>query len=382
MITGGLVSVEGLPSHHRVRRDRLPALLLQATVVLGLVGGTTAFVTSDRTVTVSVDGQTREVRTFAGTVGELLADEELLVDTAHDLVLPTPGQRLRDGESVVVRFGRPVLLSVDGRIRTVWTTARSVSQALVMLGVRSDGAYLSASRSRPIGRGGIEIDVRLPHHVTFLADGKRHEVTTTAPTVRSALAESGVRLRRQDRSSADLSKMPYGEQVVSVTRVDGKRVVEERPIRFDTVERKSKDLFKGTTEVVRQGKVGIRVRRFVETFLDGKLDSRELVAQTVAVEPVTEIVRVGTKPVPQNAPVADGLNWSALAGCESGGNPQAVNSAGPYYGLYQFLESTWRSVGGTGIPTQHSASEQTYRAQILYNRSGAGQWPVCGRLLF
>jgi len=365
-----------------VRRDRLPALLLQATVVLGLVGGTTAFVTSDRTVTVSVDGQTREVRTFAGTVGELLADEELLVDTAHDLVLPTPGQRLRDGESVVVRFGRPVLLSVDGRIRTVWTTARSVSQALVMLGVRSDGAYLSASRSRPIGRGGIEIDVRLPHHVTFLADGKRHEVTTTAPTVRSALAESGVRLRRQDRSSADLSKMPYGEQVVSVTRVDGKRVVEERPIRFDTVERKSKDLFKGTTEVVRQGKVGIRVRRFVETFLDGKLDSRELVAQTVAVEPVTEIVRVGTKPVPQNAPVADGLNWSALAGCESGGNPQAVNSAGPYYGLYQFLESTWRSVGGTGIPTQHSASEQTYRAQILYNRSGAGQWPVCGRLLF
>ena len=94
------------------------------------------------------------------------------------------------------------------------------------------------------------------------------------------------------------------------------------------------------------------------------------------------MVLVGTKPVPQNAPTADGLNWSALAGCESGGNPQAVNTAGPYYGLYQFLESTWRSVGGTGIPTQNSASEQTYRAQILYNRSGAGQWPVCGRLLF
>ena len=78
---------------------------------------------------------------------------------------------------------------------------------------------------------------------------------------------------------------------------------------------------------------------------------------------------------------ADGLNWAALARCESGGNPQAVNPAGPYYGLYQFCASTWHSVGGTGLPTDHAASEQTYRAQILYRRSGAGQWPVCGRYL-
>ena len=72
----------------------------------------------------------------------------------------------------------------------------------------------------------------------------------------------------------------------------------------------------------------------------------------------------------------------AIAACESGGNPQAYNSAGPFYGLYQFMESTWHAVGGVGLPTQASASEQTYRAQILYNRSGAGQWPVCGHYLF
>jgi uncharacterized protein YabE (DUF348 family) len=369
-------------SHRRPLRRRLPQLLLQAAVVLGLVVGTTAFVTSDKTVTISVDGKSREVRSFAGTVGDLLASEDITVDTAHDLVTPTPDQGLRDGDTVVVRIGRPVLLTVDGQTRTVWTTARSVSEALMMLGVRSDGAYVSASRSRRIGHGGIELDVRMPHHVTFLADGKRHEVTTTAPTVRSALAEAGVELREQDRTTADLSAMPYAEQVVGITRVDGKRVVEEKPIPFDTVERKTKDLYKGETEVVRAGKVGIRVKRYEETYLDGKLDSRKLVGTEIAEEPVTEIVRVGTKPVPQNTPEADGLNWAALADCESGGNPQAVNPAGPYYGLYQFLESTWRSVGGTGVPTDHSAAEQTYRAQILYKRSGAGQWPVCGRYLF
>jgi uncharacterized protein YabE (DUF348 family) len=361
-------------------RRRLPALLLQAAVVLGLLVGTTAFVTHDKTVTISVDGKSREVRSFASTVGDVLANEGITVDLEHDLVTPTPSQGLRDGESIVVRYGRPVLLTVDGERRTVWTTARTVSQALTMLGVRSDGAYLSASRSRRIGRGGLQLDVRMPHHVTFLADGKRHEVTTTAPTVRTAMAEAGVRLRARDRVTADLARMPIAEQVVGVTRVDGKRVVEEKPIKFDRVERKSKELFKGQTKVLKKGKVGIRERRFEETYLDGKLDSRKLVSEKVTVKPVTEVVLVGTKPVPQNTPEADGLNWAALATCESSGNPNAYNPAGPYYGLYQFLASTWQSVGGTGVPAVHGAAEQTYRAQLLDKRSGGGEWPVCGRL--
>ena len=32
--------------------------------------------------------------------------------------------------------------------------------------------------------------------------------------------------------------------------------------------------------------------------------------------------------------------------------------------------------------TDASADEQTARAKMLYNRSGAGQWPHCGKNLF
>ncbi len=75
------------------------------------------------------------------------------------------------------------------------------------------------------------------------------------------------------------------------------------------------------------------------------------------------------------------LNWAALARCESGGNPRAVNAAG-YYGLYQFSPSTWRSVGGNGLPSRASASEQTARAQTLFRRAGSSPWPHCGPRLF
>ena len=34
------------------------------------------------------------------------------------------------------------------------------------------------------------------------------------------------------------------------------------------------------------------------------------------------------------------------------------------------------------LPAAASADEQTYRAQLLYQRSGAGQWPHCGPRLF
>jgi soluble lytic murein transglycosylase-like protein len=76
-----------------------------------------------------------------------------------------------------------------------------------------------------------------------------------------------------------------------------------------------------------------------------------------------------------------GLDWAALARCESGGNPRAVSPSGRYLGLYQFDLPTWRSVGGRGLPTQASSAEQTLRAQLLYARRGAQPWPTCGRYL-
>jgi uncharacterized protein YabE (DUF348 family) len=359
---------------------RLIARLLQAVVVTALVGGTTAFVAFDKTVSLSVDGQVSEVRSFGRTVGDVLANQGVQVGP-HDLVVPTPDQRLQSGARITVRFGRPVALTVDGESRRVWTTARSVDEALMMFGVRAEGAAISASRSARIARGGIDLDVRLPHDLTFLADGKRLELTTTAATVREALAEVGITLRPLDRLNADPTDMPADEQVLAVTRVDGNLVAQEIAIPFRTIRKTTADLFKGESRIVQKGKVGSRVVTWENTYLDGKLNAKRRLSDRLEVKPVTQVVLVGTKARPQSNPAADGLNWAALAQCESGGNPNAYNPAGPYYGLYQFSASTWQSVGGTGLPTDHAAGEQTYRAQILYRRSGAGQWPVCGRYL-
>ena len=68
----------------------------------------------------------------------------------------------------------------------------------------------------------------------------------------------------------------------------------------------------------------------------------------------------------------------AIAACESGGNYSA-NTGNGFFGAYQFTQSTWASVGGTGNPAAASPAEQDRRAAMLYAQQGSSPWPVCGQ---
>jgi Transglycosylase-like domain len=72
--------------------------------------------------------------------------------------------------------------------------------------------------------------------------------------------------------------------------------------------------------------------------------------------------------------------WDALAECESGGN-WYINTGNGYYGGLQFSASSWRSVGGTGLPHEHSRETQILMGQRLQARSGWGSWPSCASKL-
>jgi peptidoglycan hydrolase-like protein with peptidoglycan-binding domain len=71
--------------------------------------------------------------------------------------------------------------------------------------------------------------------------------------------------------------------------------------------------------------------------------------------------------------------WQRLRMCESS-DDYRTNTGNGYYGAYQFDLSTWRSVGGTGLPSNASAAEQDYRALYLYRMRGWEPWE-CGTIL-
>ncbi|WP_223841290.1 LysM peptidoglycan-binding domain-containing protein [Kocuria sp. cx-116] len=85
---------------------------------------------------------------------------------------------------------------------------------------------------------------------------------------------------------------------------------------------------------------------------------------------------VGAMAMPANA--APSTDLGAIKQCESGGDYQAVNASSGASGAYQFLTSTWQSMGATtaGYATAADApaAVQDKAAAELMARSGASQW--------
>ncbi len=116
------------------------------------------------------------------------------------------------------------------------------------------------------------------------------------------------------------------------------------------------------------------------------LTPREVpVNQQIAI-PTTQEASSAAAPAPRRAAApanysaGNGSVWDRLAACEAGGN-WAINTGNGYYGGLQFSLSSWRGVGGSGLPSDASREEQIMRGQMLQASSGWGAWPACSAKL-
>jgi uncharacterized protein YabE (DUF348 family) len=363
-----------------------------AAVALVLAGGTAAFAHAQKSVTLDVDGEITNLSTFAGSVDGLLEDQGVVVGARDEVSLTGP---LPEGADIVVRHAHQVAVSIDGQETSVWTTALSAEEALDSLAARGQAVALVASRSAAGGRPELSLDLALHGPADVLVDGTTLAVADADARVAQVLGELGITLNPLDRVS--VVQGGTGRVQVVVNRVVMQDVTSTHEVAFASSTQQDPARYTDQKRTLTAGVPGVRTLVERVTTVDGVESGRVAVSDTVTQAPVDEVLSVGTKarPVVAKAPAAaatgtpvtaggdaDSLNWAALARCESGGNPTAVSGTGKYHGLYQFSVSTWAAVGGAGLPSEASADEQTARAKMLNTRSGAGQWPHCGKNLF
>ena len=382
-------------------RTRATVAVIVGAIVLAVAATGVGYAAMSKTVTLSLDGKTQEVRTFSGKVGEVLEEQGVALSD-HDVVAPGVTSSVSDGSTIAVRYGRPLDVKVDGRSNRYWVTATNVDTALEQLGLRFGGADLSASRSTSIGRAGLDLSVVTPKRlVVKLAGAKKRTVTVTALTVGEALKELGVRPDRDDRVKPGVATAIKNGDALTFTRVRVvKRPATER-IGFDTVKKADSSMYTDQSSTVRSGHDGRRRVVYRVTFENGEVTARKAVSSRVLRAPVSAVVHYGTKqrpaPKPKPAPVqassssssssssAPSTNysggssiWDRIAACESGGN-WATNTGNGYYGGLQFSLSTWQAYGGSGRPDQNSREAQIAVAErVAAAEGGYGAWPVCG----
>ncbi len=354
---------------------------LVAVVVAAVAGTTVGYAALSKDVTLTLDGETRQVSAIGDTVADVLAAEGIEV-TDKDLVAPAADESVSDGSAIAVQFGRPLELAVDGETYTYWVNSTDVASALGEIGRRFDGADLSASRSSSIGRSGLTLEVVTPKVVHLKLGAKDlRKRTVTALTVADVLESMDFEVDRHDKVTPSLrTEINDGDKVVVTDIRIATRKVQREVVDAPVVEREDSSMLEGEEEVVQAGRDGVRAVTYRLRYVDGELVARKVVRASVRVKPVPTIVAVGTKEEPTSNFASGGTVWDALAKCESGGN-WAINTGNGYYGGLQFSAATWASVGGSGLPHQHSREEQIKRGQILQARAGWGQWPSCSSKL-
>jgi uncharacterized protein YabE (DUF348 family) len=359
----------------------------QGVAALVVAFGAVGVAHYDKAVALSVDGNQSSVHVFGSTVGDVL-DKQGIELGAHDTVVPSVDSTVTDGDHISVRYGRKLTVTVDGVTKEYWTTATTVDAALSDIGLRTDGAVLTASRSQPLGRSGLELAVTTPKKVRVVVDGRTRTVRTAAPVVAGVLGELGVNRSALDRVRPGLNRPVEDGMRIVVKRVKVKKVTDTESIGYSTTKQKDSSLYVGQTKVVTPGKAGTKRVVRENTYVDGKLDSSTVLSTKVLTQPVDAVVKVGTKSAPAApAPSAGntsgaGINlanaamWDRIAQCESGGN-WSINTGNGYYGGLQFASSTWLSNGGADFASRAdlaSRAEQITVANRLYAKAGLSPW--------
>ncbi|TGO04206.1 resuscitation-promoting factor [Serinibacter arcticus] len=395
----------------RRRRGRLVAGVVAAALVAVLGTGGAVAAHAHKVVELDVDGDVVASSSFRGSVAGFLEENDVTLGE-HDEVVPALDEPLRQGENVTVLRAVPVDIVVDGQDDVLWTTADDAGAALAAFGLEGRDVQMSVSRSS----GRSEMDLPLSQQTVLNVDGGSQNLDLEpGTTLAEALETLGITLA--DLDEITVTSETDGTSVVTIVRVAVTERVENEAVPFTSREEDDSSLLVGRTAVTTEGVDGNIERRYAVTTRDGVEVSAELTSEAVTVEMVEKVTAIGSKPkpvvvaprpaatssgsgssssggsgssggaaaapapAPAPAPVATGDVWGKLAQCESGGNASIVSSNGKYHGLYQFSVATWQAMGGSGLPSQASASEQTERAQALQARSGWGQWPACARKL-
>ena len=315
---------------------------LHGAVLAGLAAAPLVWTSVDKTVHLVVDGRAVSVHTTANRVGDVLRAAGYRV-TGHDLVAPAANAAVHDGASIVLRRGRLLHLTVDGRRADVWTTAPTVAQALAELGYGSSDA-VSVSRARRLPLSPTDLAIRTPQLVTVVHDGTSQEVTTTDATVGDLLSDLEITVGAADRLTPAPSTPLTAGAVVRIQRVVTRLETTVRATSFPTQKQRDSSLFVGTTQVVHPGRSGkVRVTYSV-VYVDGKPVGRTEVRTVTLRLPSPRVIAIGSKHV---------VRQRTAAGAAGSSDPAPPNEPTPSPGSAKAIAKQLLADQGWG-DTQYS----------------------------
>lgn len=266
-------------------------------------------------VVLNVNGEEQNLTTHAKTVEQLLEQQDITV-SQYDKLSPSLDTEITNDLAIKWEQAEEVLISVDGKQSSIWTTEKLVSKILEEANIEvAEKDIVSLNLDAKVGADN-KIDIQKAFQVT-LVDGKEtRKVWSTSTTVANLLKAEGIKLSELDRVEQPLEKNIQPGDKVAVVRVEKVTDVVEESIDFAVEKQNDSSLLKGKQKVITQGQKGKVEKTYEIVKENGKVVSKTLEAKNVITEPTTKVVAVGTKVVTASATTTSRNNSAPAGGKE------------------------------------------------------------------
>ncbi len=252
-------------------------------------------------LTVTDQGVTSAIIVRKGdTIEKALKDNGMALGD-DDIVNPDRSLVISARLTVDIKRCCHVAVSFDGQREEVTLYGGRVSDALKEAGVKfTEDMACSESVDAPL-EDGMELTVTRLTSFSVTADGRTGSYKVSSATVGEALEKCGFTLGEHDRLNIPEGKKLTNGMRVVIQRVEITEEKETEEIDYGVQYISSSELPEGQTQLLSAGLKGEKELIYRATYVDGKLEERELLSEEIKSEPVKKIVRRGTG-MPTDAP--------------------------------------------------------------------------------
>ncbi|WP_010648975.1 G5 and 3D domain-containing protein [Oceanobacillus massiliensis] len=300
-------------------------LVISGIGVMALLvfSGFVLFEATKAEVVFAKDGKEQTVNTHTNTVEGLL-DELGITVGEHDVLSHDLEQLIENGMKINYDAAKEVVVSIDGKEETYYTTAETIEAFLAEENLSFTDHDVMSHSATEATEDGLHIEVSTAYEVTIHDGEQAKKVWATDETVGELLAKAQV---RYDQNSADKIEPALDAKVkkgndISIVRVTEEEEVVTESLAFDTEKREDDSLLKGKEEVISEGKEGTVKKVYKVTKENGKEVDRELMDEEVT-DSVNRVVAVGTKEEPKQE-----ANLVTLASTKSDKGTGGTSSSG------------------------------------------------------
>lgn len=190
-------------------------------------------------------------------------------------------------------FNKEITINIDGKTTKIDTISKTVEGVLNSKNIKlKDGSRLEPSLETKV-KNNMEIKIVNQFKINIDDGGTQTEYITNLESVGEVLESFNIELNDSDIVNKDLDEKIEKDEVIKITRVTEKIIIEKQSIPFETEIIEEKKLLKGETEIYTKGKNGTREISYKITYNDGKVVSKEKVSDKITKKPVKEVIKEG-----------------------------------------------------------------------------------------